>query len=183
MPLNVINFDLDAPIRHLEAIAPNWPSSIDRFERTARARAREIFAQFCRSPEAKGLYTEPRWPILVMRTACTDHHLTIDDLTAEIFEKVTRVFFPTENIAAYAHWTGVVQDELVAFFRFLERQGFKHAAACLQVLERIGPQHEARFSELNLESVTEITEEQAARFMLQPGCISLPPCSQPPGRS
>jgi hypothetical protein len=186
MPLFHVSLDLDAHFRLQESLSPRWPADRDAFEAAARKRARFVFERFEKSPEARPIEDQPRWPILVMREACRRHRVTIDDLTPEIFEQVSCVFIEQDDVASFGFWTEVVQSELVAFFRFLAREGFVHAAGCLAVLERIGPERLARFEALSAATATEIDEEQAARLKttlqlisIAPGCAELPECARP----
>jgi len=179
MSYSLISFDIDGHARHHASISPNWPSSRDPFVERARARARAVFQTFEASPEAKALDPDcgqVQWPILVMREACFRHSVTIDTMTPEIFQEVSEIFVAADTIAAYAHWCAVVQEELEAFFRFLARGGFVHAEGCLEVLARLAPVRERRYSRLCAASTTPLTDEQAQRFIALASCSTSAPC-------
>lgn len=181
MSYSLISLDVEGHARHHASISPSWPSSRDPFVERARARARAVFEIFEASPEAKALDSgcgQVRWPILVMREACFRHGKTIDTMTPEVFQAVSEIFVEADTIAAYAHWCAVVQEELEAFFRFLARGGFVHAEGCLEVLARLAPIRERRYSRLCAASCTPLTDAQAQRFITLASCGTSAPCER-----
>jgi hypothetical protein len=130
---------------HLAALETEPPKDPSRYE-LAQQRASEVFEKFRGSKEEAALGDGARWSPLFLRTAYVHHGVTIDELDANVVRDVAQRFVRSTNIASLAHWTAVVHDELVAFFRFLLRTGFEHAAENLRVLEgEILPHVEAHF--------------------------------------
>jgi hypothetical protein len=143
MTLHHISLSLDpfAAFHHLESLRKERPKDMSRYE-FAQRRAEGTFAEFEQSEEARALEDGTRWTPLLLKTAYVHHGVVVDELTADILRAVAARFIVPNDISTLAHWIAVMHDELVAFFRFLDRKGFVHAANCICALENdILPRH------------------------------------------
>jgi hypothetical protein len=158
MTLHRISPDPFAVYPHLEMLKMEPPKDGSRYD-LARRRAAEVFDDFVESPEAAAL-SGGGWCTLVMRVAYVHHSVTIDELTPDVLRSVAaRIVLPDE-IPSLSHWVAVVHDELVAFFRFLDRKGHPNAAANLRLLEdELLPTYDARLKELCHAATEEISFE------------------------
>ena len=146
MPQSIYELSLDVlgAYDRLDALAAEPPRDPSRYD-LARRRAAEVFDAFEASPEMATLDEGARWTQLFLRTAYVQHAVTIDELTPEVVLDVASRFVGPNDMSSLAHWTEVMHPELVAFFCFLCRKGFRHAPGCVQVLEEIVlPEMDAR---------------------------------------
>lgn len=147
---------------HLAQLKSEPPKDPSRYS-LARTRANEVFAEFTRSAEYAALDDGARWSTLVMRSANVRHGVTIDELNADVLRDVAAQFVAPNDVGSLSHWVAVVHEELVAFFRFLARKGFAHAAANISLLEdEVLPAVDARFKEACAADVTITPLDQSA---------------------
>lgn len=136
MPLSEISLDPFSAFDRLDALRAEPPRDSSRYE-LARRRADEVFAEFTASDEHAALDEGARWTTLVLRTAYVHHGVTLDELTPDVLHETAGRFVGQNDMSSLAHWTEVVHEELVAFFRFLERKGFANAAGNIRMLEDV----------------------------------------------
>ena len=157
MALHRISIDIFSGLRHLHTVSRDAPKSRSGFE-AARRRAEDIVCAFELSREAATLPDGQRWTSLILRTAYVHHGVTVDDLSREILCAVAARCVVPNDPSSLAHWIEVIHDELVAFFRFLDRKGFAHAARCICALENeIRPRYDALLKDAAMEGVTPIS--------------------------
>lgn len=134
--IHELSLDVFGAYDRLDALAAERPQDLSRYD-LARRRATELFEAFETSPEMATLDEGARWTQMFLRTAYVQHAVTVDELTPEVVRDVAARFVGPNDMSSLAHWTEVMHPELVAFFCFLCRKGFRHAPGCVQVLEEI----------------------------------------------
>mgnify|MGYP001038461872 CR=1 FL=1 len=171
MTFHRISSDPFAVHPHLAMLKREPPKDWSRYD-FARRRAAEVFEEFVGSPEAASL-DGGGWCTLVMRVAYVHHGATIDELTPDVLRSVAaRIVLPNE-ISSLSHWLAVMHDELVAFFRFLDRKGNPHAAANLRVLEdELHPMLDARLKELCVAATEEMPLSALGEVLAASGASS-----------
>lgn len=145
-------------LQHLDSLWNDVPKDVRRFK-LAKLRARRIIAKFYKSNEFRPYAQGETYTALFLQLVFVHHAATVDELTPDIVRDVASRFVLPDDAFSFAYWTTIIHEELVAFFRMLERRGEPFAKACLSTLEdEIHPAYEAKHLELNEACATPLPE-------------------------
>ncbi|AKU93913.1 hypothetical protein AKJ09_00577 [Labilithrix luteola] len=130
-----------------------------RRERLVRLRGNKILAKFYKSKEYRAITPGPGYASVFVYLAYAHHAVTVDELTPEVVRDVAARFVSADDSSTVTYWVDVIYDELMAFFRMLERRGERFAPACIEVLEKeLLPKYEAMYQEICEAATTPLPE-------------------------
>lgn len=155
---SVISPNPRVALQHLDSLWDQVPKDMRRFK-LAKVRAKRILTKFYKSKEFRPHAQGESYTALFLHLVFAHHAATADELTPDIVRDVASRFVLQDDAFSFAYWTTVVHEELVAFFRMLERRGERFAKVCLStLLDEIYPAYDARHTELCEEGITPLPE-------------------------